>query len=290
MNKKKRTFLQRLTSKYRLVVMNDETFEEQLSFRLSRMNVYIVLSTTLVLLSIFIVCCLIFTPLKQWIPGYLGNVNQYNLVKKNLLLADRIDSIEQANEQNYKYINNIKKIMTGDFQIQQVGNFIDSTKNYDSVDLKLIGNADSQNRAEYENADILNLKQQNDKEKTKINLYFFKPIEGLVTNHFNYATSHFGIDIGAKENTPIKSTLDGIVVYSGWSNEDGNVIAVQHENNLITFYKHNSQLLKKIGTFVSAGDAIAIVGNTGETSYGPHLHFELWKNGKPLNPVEYITF
>ncbi len=290
MKKKERTLLKKLTSKYRLIVMNDETFEEQLSFRLSRMNVYIIMSTVLVLLTLCIVALIIFTPLKLWIPGYTGNDNQYSLRKKNILLTQRIDSIEQVNDANYKYIQNIKKIMNGDFVIQQATNYVDSTRNFDSIDLNEIGSADSQNRKEYENADLLAINKSNIANTTKLNLYFFKPIEGIITNKFNYNTQHNGVDVAAKENTPIKATLDGIVVYAGYSNDDGYMICVQHENNILSFYKHNSTLLKKVGNFVTAGDAIAIVGNTGEYTTGPHLHFELWQNGKPLDPSVFITF
>ena len=127
--------------------------------------------------------------------------------------------------------------------------------------------------------------------KVEINkLHFYCPLRGAVTNRFDASGNHYGVDIVSNLNEPILSILDGTVVFSGWTLEAGYIIGIQHRNNLISIYKHNSQLLKEMGNRVRAGEAIAIIGNTGEYTTGPHLHFELWHNGKPLNPNDYIVF
>jgi murein DD-endopeptidase MepM/ murein hydrolase activator NlpD len=123
-----------------------------------------------------------------------------------------------------------------------------------------------------------------------VNEYFFPPIDGIVTRKFNRNIDHFGVDIVTKSNEPVKAAADGTVVMADWTQESGNVIAIQHRGNIITIYKHNSALLKKVGNFVNSGEVIAIIGNTGELTTGPHLHFELWYNGNPVNPEEFISF
>ena len=121
-------------------------------------------------------------------------------------------------------------------------------------------------------------------------LHFFTPLKGLVTNHFNLSENHYGIDIVSKPDEVILAVLDGTVTLSAWTLETGYIIEIQHSANLISVYKHLSQRLKETGSKVRAGEAIAIIGNTGELSSGPHLHFELWRNGIPLNPESYIMF
>ena len=122
-------------------------------------------------------------------------------------------------------------------------------------------------------------------------LYFTPPLRGgYITAEFQPSKKHYGIDITAPKNTPIQSAMDGTVIISDWTLETGNIIGIQHKNNLVSFYKHNSVLLKKVGSFVKAGEAVAIIGNTGQLSDGPHLHFEIWHNSQPVNPTNYINF
>jgi murein DD-endopeptidase MepM/ murein hydrolase activator NlpD len=122
------------------------------------------------------------------------------------------------------------------------------------------------------------------------NYLFFSPVKGMVTSSFNSVDEHYGVDVAAKKDEFIKSTLDGTIVFAGFTSGDGYVVEVQHENNLMSIYKHNSQILKKAGDKVKSGEPIAVIGNTGESSKGPHLHFELWHNGLPINPEEFIIF
>ena len=119
---------------------------------------------------------------------------------------------------------------------------------------------------------------------------FYKPVDGVITDFFDSKQKHFGIDLVAKENARVSSVLNGTVVLSSWTYETGHVIGIQHDNGYFSLYKHNSVILRSVGDFVSAGEHIAIVGDSGNLSSGPHLHFELWQHGMPVNPVNYILF
>jgi len=276
-----------LTSRYRLVVMNDDTFEEQYSFKLSRINLYILLSIILVILNIIIVSAIVFTPIKEYIPGY-ADVN----LRRNLtMLKLKVDSMDVELQQKDLYVSNIRNIIAG--KVDTGVTFIDSIPANFEIEHNKISQEDSLLRAEMESEDnfrILFTGTEFAKQKTIEDYYFFPAIKGFITSDFDVSTGHYGIDVVAPENESIKSTLDGIVIQSSWTLDSGYVIAIQHESNLVSFYKHNSVLLKKVGTFVHAGDVIAIIGSSGEMTTGPHLHFELWHRGTPLNPSDYIVF
>ncbi len=289
MNKQKRNkFFQKLKVKYRLVLMNDETLEEKLSFRLSRLNVFVVVGTIMILLIIGTTFIIAFTPLREYIPGY----SDVGSKKRVVQLLVRVDSLESALKQNYKYLENINNIM--DNRISGNENLVkpkENSYNYDTITL-LKSKEDSVLRMEIESDNQYNIGiYQDQKQLNSIkNFYFFVPLKGEVTNNFSIKDHHYGIDIVTAPNETIKSTLDGMVIFSAWTLETGYIIAIQHQGNLISVYKHNSVLLKKEGMFVKAGEAIAYVGNTGELTSGPHLHFELWYNGNPVDPKEYISF
>ena len=149
---------------------------------------------------------------------------------------------------------------------------------------------DSQFRKDFEESELTFLTVRNPISHDLEGQYFYSPIEGMVTTVFNIREEHYGIDIVSKSNEPVKSVADGTVIFGDWTQESGNVIYIQHRDNTISVYKHNSALLKKVGNFVSSGDVIAIIGNTGEFTTGPHLHFEMWYNGNPVDPEEFISF
>lgn len=281
--------IHKLTSKYRLVIMDEETFEEQTSFLLSRINVYIFVSTVLVLVVAGVVSTIIFTPIKAYIPGYSDEVK----TKKALtILKYRIDSLEELNDTRELYLQNIRNMVEGKVDTE-TSDAVNQRIKVDTSQLSRTSIEDSLLRMEMEQEEKFSIVPSNKKRATQLSItdfYFFPPIRGLVTNEFNPNESHNGIDIVAPENETIKATLDGYVIFADWTVETGYVIAIQHENNLVSFYKHNSVLLKKTSNFVKAGDAIAIIGNSGELTSGPHLHFELWYNGIALNPKEYIIF
>lgn len=277
---------------YRLVVMNDETFAEVGSYRLTLLNVYVFVSTMLVLVATLVVLAIVFTPLKKYIPGYAvagdGKLTIEHLDRK-------VQGLEKQLEAQRQYSDNFRKILVGDVEKAEdvdksVTEQLDTFKEVDISEEELalredlakekIGAATLGPRtASFVPRDIP-LEQ----------MYFTPPLNGAISADFKPEDNHLGVDILAPKNTPIKAAMDGFIFFSDWTLETGNTIGIQHNNNAITFYKHNSVLLKKAGNYVKAGEAVAIIGNTGTLSDGPHLHFELWHKGKPVDPKEYINF
>jgi murein DD-endopeptidase MepM/ murein hydrolase activator NlpD len=288
--KKKQKLLDRLKIRYRMVVMRDDTFEEKLVLRLSRLNVLIVavaLSVVIIFLTTFIIA---FTPLREYIPGY----GSEQTTRENLLMLTlRADSLDQALSDKDEFIVNIKNILEGHGSDMDNPTRPDSMRNYSDVNYRPTAE-DSMLRKEFEQSDY-SLATAGEPVQSSAgsiaSFFFFVPLKGIISNGYNASTNHYGIDIvTANRDDAVKATLDGTVIFSSWSLEAGNVIVIQHSSNLLSVYKHNSVLLKKQGTSVRAGEAIAIVGNTGEQTTGPHLHFELWFNGAPVNPRQYIAF
>ena len=292
----KKKWLIKLKNKYRLVIMNDDTFEEKLSFRLSRLNVFVAIGATSIFLIFFFFFIIAFTPLREYIPGYTNlklNKESYN----NLL---KIDSLENEVRSRELYFKNLKLILSGQAIIDSVTPYTkDTSKKYSNITI-IKSKEDSILRKQIESENKYDLSSQdltleNNTTNQNINssisgFFYFTPLKGLVINGFDASKNHYGIDIAGKKNDVIKSVLNGTVIFSNWTLETGYIIGIQHQHNLISVYKHNSALLKKTGDYVKAGDAIAFIGNSGELSSGPHLHFELWYNGSPVNPKDYITF
>jgi len=288
-DKIKKNFFENLRNKYRLVVLNDETFEERISVKLSRMNVYIATSTLFLLMLIGVLLLIINTPLKEYLPGY-GDMEFREQLK---VVRNETDSLAILVKRQDAYINSIKKIVNEDFANDSINQITtDEKKDYSDIDIERVSKKDSLLRAEVEEQLRYSLANVGDAiiEEDTIETNYFPPIEGYVTSEFEPEKEHFGIDLVAPLNSPIKAVLPGTVVISNWTVETGYVIGIQHNNNILSFYKHNSILLKKVGNFVKAGDVIAIVGESGEQSTGPHLHFELWQNKSPVNPRNYIAF
>jgi len=293
MAKKQRKFINKLRNKYRLVVMQDDTFEEKASFKLSRINVILLLSALFVLFTAMIFALIVFTKLKEYIPGY-GDVT---LRQDYIELSSRTDSIQHALNIREMYWTSIGNVLSGQSDTSAILIINDSINaNYDSVTTDFVSVDDSVLRAEYtpEGIDLTSptvISDNNSFITSDIKeIHFFTPIDGFITAEFDVTTEHLGIDLGAPENEPIKATLDGVVLVADYTIETGHTIGIQHDNNLMSFYKHNSVLLKKVGNFVKAGEVIAIIGSSGELTTGPHLHFELWHNGVPLNPQDYVIF
>jgi murein DD-endopeptidase MepM/ murein hydrolase activator NlpD len=283
-NKETTSFINRLKNKYRLVILNDDTFEEKLSLRLSRLNVFIVTGATAFLLIAGTILLIALTPLKEYIPGYAST----NLKREVLSLAIKADSMEAQLLYTDKYMNNITRILRGESMEEVLNDTIASGGL--SVDQRalLSSKEDSIMRLMVEEEDRFNLARSS---TDQLKLFaFFPPLKGIVTNGFNLQGDHLGVDIVAPENTPVKTCLAGTVIFAGWTSETGHVIAIQHTQDLVSFYKHNAALLKKQGDQVKTGEAIAILGKTGHLSTGPHLHFELWYNGTAVNPENYISF
>ncbi len=291
MAKEKKENKGRLRKKYRLVVYNNENYEEKAHFKFTLMNFFNIVIISSVLLIVLVTYLIAFTPLREYIPGY----TDVSLNRRVYEMERRADSMELVFKQKDLYINNLKKIIMGDdFETDSVNSLLtkSSSTNFNNITDKK-SKEDSLFRIEYENATRNNLFKQDviDDVPSDYKLVsFFSPMVGIVTNHFNREEKHFGIDIVSDNNSVIKATADGTVIYSDWTVENGYCIGIQHNGNLFSIYKHNAVLLKDDGDFVSAGEPIALYGNSGSMSTGPHLHFELWYNGTPLNPEDFISF
>ncbi len=288
----------KLKHTYRLVVMRDESFEEVGSYRLTRLNIYLLVSTLVVATAFFVILFIIITPAKQLIPGY-GDVNLRDDAE---VLAKRIQDLEEQNKANETYIESVQRLFASNFETEDGVPTIDSSQvTPDSLlNLERI-EEDEELRIAVESNELIKVPTllDGEDESNKYNrarsipleqLYLIAPLRGEISYGFRQDKGHYGVDILAPRNTPIKSIMDGVVIQSDWTMETGKTIAIQHQNNVVSFYKHNSALLKKTGETVKAGEAIAIIGNTGTLSSGPHLHFELWNNGKPVDPADYISF
>ena len=291
MAKEKKKLRDKLRKKYRIVVYNNDTYEEKIHFKFTLLNFFNILVFSSVLLIVLVTYLIAFTPLREYIPGY----TDVSLNRRVYEMEQRADSLETVFHQKDLYINNLKKIIMGeDFENDSINSLLTKTSNTDFSNIKdKKSKEDSLFRVEYETETRNNLfKQEIIKDNpTKYKLVsFFSPMNGIITNHFNREEKHYGVDLVADNNSVIKSTADGTVIYSDWTVENGYCIGIQHNGNLFTIYKHNAVLLKDDGDFVKAGEPIAIYGNSGSMSTGPHLHFELWYNGTPLNPEDYISF
>ncbi len=286
-----RKWYYKLRSKYRMVIFNDETFEERFIFRLTRLNVLSVFISLGIIFTSLTFILIIYTPIKEYIPGYPSDYQRESLIKLNVLA----DSLQNELTSKDIFFESIKNIVEGKDFVEEPELQTTENKSYDSIKLKS-SIEDSLLRLEFESQNLHNLyisetTETTEKDLVSIrNLSFYPPVEGIVTSKFDLSENHFGIDIVSKHNSAIKAILDGTVIFSGWTLETGYIVALQHEQNIISFYKHNSVLLKKQGEIVSAGEPIAIIGESGEISTGPHLHFELWHNGTPVNPADYIIF
>ncbi len=282
--------LRRIRDKYRLVLLNEETLEERISFKLSRLNVFVAIGLMSIILVFITTYIIAFTPLKEYIPGYTDVTLQRRIYELQL----RSDSVAFAMRSQEKYLESLKKVLGGNIPNEREMVAVDTAKSKNYINIKdRRSPEDSILRTEYDNANKYNLFKTDKtagKGSTMRNLTFFSPIKGTITSEFDPLRKHFGIDVVAARDEVIKSVQDGTVVFSGWTVETGYVIAIQHPGNIISVYKHNSVLLKKEGNIVHAGETVAIIGETGELSTGPHLHLELWINGIPVNPKDYIVF
>ena len=291
MDKEKKKLKDRLRKKYRIVVYSHDTYEEKVHFKFTLLNLFNAVIVSSVLLIVLVTYLIAFTPLREYIPGY----TDVSLNRRVYEMEQRADSLEMVFKQKDLYINNMKRIIMGDdFDSDSINSLLTKSSNTDFSNItNKKSKEDSIFRIEYENEtrnNLFNHSLTNDITSDYKLVSFFSPMTGIVTSHFNREEKHYGIDIVANNNSVIKAIADGTVIYSDWTVEYGYCIGIQHNGNLFSVYKHNAVLLKDDGDFVSAGEPIAIYGNSGSMSTGPHLHFELWYNGTPLNPEDYISF
>jgi murein DD-endopeptidase MepM/ murein hydrolase activator NlpD len=283
-HKKKGKLKQKLTDKYRLVVLNENTFEERFSLKLSVLNIFVlggVLSFLLILVTTFIIT---FTPIKEFIPGYSSTELKIQATK----LALQTDSLKRKLDVLYNYTAALQPILTGEIK----GGIIDSIhKDTEIIIIEdSLFNASREDSIFREKIDSQDRFPIQNNAASNVKIVFFAPLNGIISQDFDSKTKHLAVDIVAKKNAPVKATADGTVIFSGWTTETGNVIILKHAYDYISVYKHNGNLLKQQGDFVKSGEVIASVGSTGELTTGPHLHFELWSDGYAVNPTNLIDF
>ncbi len=280
---KKDKIKQKLTYKFRLVILNEDTFQERFSMKLSRLNVFVfggLFSILLVSSTIFLIA---FTSLKEFIPGYSST----KLKRQATRMTYETDSLKQQIRVLQKYTNSIQAVLKGDIKPEKMDSIYTDIKkgkiNHEELNAS---KEDSLFREKIESKDRFPLYDGVEKAKN----IFFAPITGNLSETFNGDDKHYGVDVVAELGTPVKAIADGTVILSEWTADTGYILTVQHTNDFISVYKHNGSLLKEQGEQVKSGEAIANVGSTGELTTGPHLHFELWNKGIPVNPQDYIDF
>jgi murein DD-endopeptidase MepM/ murein hydrolase activator NlpD len=283
-DKKKRNW----RDKYRFSVINDHTLEEVWRIILTRYNAFLLITFLLLFIIWGTGTLIALTNLREFIPGY-PDVN----MRRNILMsAIRLDSLDRELKLRDKYFDNLNAIISGN-QPVDIFSGQDTTNNYKSIKFNTSPN-DSSLRAHVEKEEKYNLTlgpSSSESVSGLANLHFFAPVKGIVSGKYDIRTKHFGTDIVTKPKALVSAVLDGTVIFTGWTMETGFVIEVQHPNNIISVYKHNASLLKETGDLVHAGDVISVVGDSGERfTSGPHLHFEIWYKGSPLDPEKHILF
>ena len=283
--KQNKSFLKRIFNDYKVVISSEDTFEEKFSFKANKINALIIMLVYSIILISFTISIVFFTQLREMVPGYSST----DLLNRAIYLTKKTDSLEQQIALNNKFYKSIEDVLSGNIDelVPRDELSVDSSlTNSDFVTVSP-NSQDSILRKYVENEDKFNLTNN---ELIIENKMFFSPIKGEITQSFNFNENHFAIDIAADIGTPVKSVLDGKIVFSEWSLETGYVVVIDHGENIISVYKHNSKILKEQNDFVQAGEVIAYSGNQGNLSTGPHLHFELWKNGTPIDPEPLLNF
>ena len=283
--KENKGFFKKLFNDYKVVVSSEDTFEEKLAFKASKINAFLLMLAYSAILILFTISIVFFTELRELVPGYSSS----DLLNRAVYLTQKTDSLERQIELNNKFYKSIEDVLSGkiDEFIPRENISVDSTISESLALTILPSSEDSILRKYVENEDKFNLTKN---ELVIENKMFYSPIKGDITQSFNFEENHFAVDISADVGTPVKSILDGKILFSEWSVDTGHVIIIDHGDNIISVYKHNSKLLKEQNDYVQAGEVIAYSGNQGNLSSGPHLHFELWNNGTPIDPEPLLNF
>ena len=281
--KEKKPFKQRLLNKYRLVVLNESTYEERLSYKLSRLNIFLLISLVATMIVVSTISLIAFTSIKEYIPGYDSTALRTNAVHN----IEVLDSLVRVIEKNQDYINSIGAVILGETTRLEVQKEVGASR----IDISNI-----EFRTNEEDSLLRKLVEQEDKfnvlesASSKVKFVLINPLFGQVTSRFDYSIKHFGTDIAVPTNSPVKSVANGTVVLAEWTIQTGFVVVIEHPYGLTSVYKHNESGLISQGELVESGQVIALSGNTGELTTGPHLHFELWRDGSPVNAEDYISF
>lgn len=282
---KRKKLIKKLKSRFRLTVLNENTFEEKLSYSLTPLNLIIMFGGMLIVFGTLIYLLVAFTPLKNYvIPDYAAT----EFREEARIARLTADSLLEVSRKNEKYFNDLRVVLAGG-SLSNASDSIpletqDASLNYavSDVDEAMRQKLSEQDRFSIEAID-------NEKERRK-GVILFKPVNGTILSPFDPKAGHYGIDLVAPKDDPVKAVLDGTVIAASFTADDGNIVSIQHNNNIISVYKHNAVLLRKVGDRVKAGESIAFIGDSGENSEGPHLHFELWENGAPVNPALFMSF
>lgn len=284
-NKDTRKLRKKLLHKYRLVILNEDTFEERFAIKLTRLNVFVIMSILTIFLIISTTLLIAFTPLREYIPGYSSTALKKNATRLNY----KTDSLEQIITINDEYINSIKRVLTGEVNTADFNN--DSIIEAAELDISAFNinpsKEDSLLREKVDKEDKYSLFES---ATSRVNFVLFPPVTGTISEGYNAQEKHYAIDIVVPKDTPIKATGEGTVIFAEWTTQTGYVLLLDHGNGLLSVYKHNASLTKEQGDLVKSGEVVAISGNSGEFTTGPHLHFELWKDGHPVNPSTFIDF
>ena len=284
--KPKKTFSNWLKERYLLIIRNEENFAEKRFLGFTYAKFFLI---SFIVFIVFMIMSLFLTEtiLEQWFdPRHAHTQNKKQLVT----LTMELDSLSEEVRKKDQFISLFRGFLTGDTDSASVDSFrqgVNLDRNF-SIDLSTAP-IDSQFRQEFEigeQADRISLIGNSE----LLEVFFFSPITGLISRKYNLQEDHFGVDIVSKRNEPVMSVASGTVILSSWTQDSGYVIAIQHSSDLISIYKHNAELLKKTGSFVNGGEVIAIIGNTGDLTDGPHLHFELWYKGNTVDPEDFVTF
>lgn len=278
-------FWRKWRAKYRFVILNEETFEERLSYKLSRLNVFLTVSISILLLITATFLVISQTSLKEYIPGYDSTALRRQAIRNN----DRLDSLQQALMRNQRYLLSMNQVLRGDLDLQELERQVAADSvfvDYSNIDFATSA-ADSLLREVVDQDEKYNVLETANQ---TIPFVLFTPAKGTISQHFDSAAAHYAVDIVTDKKTPVKAVAEGNVIFAGWTTETGYVIIINHPYNIISVYKHNASLNVGQGDTVQQGQVIAVTGNTGTMTTGPHLHFELWSNGFALNPTEFIEF
>jgi len=283
--KKDKKIAKKLLHKYRLVILNEDTFEERLSFKLTRLNVFVLTSILAILLVVSTIVLIAFTPLREYIPGYSSTALKLKATELNY----KTDSLQQIIAMNERYYSSIKRVLEGDVSTIEFNrdSIIEAAKT-DTTEISLAPNkADSLLREKVNKEDKYNLFES---AISSASFVLFPPVNGTISEAYNAEEKHYAVDLVVAKDSPIKATADGTVIFAEWTAETGFVVILEHREGLLSVYKHNASITKSQGDLVKSGEVIATSGNTGEFTTGPHLHFELWKDGYPINPTNFIDF
>jgi len=282
---KRQIIKQKLFTKNRLVILNEDTFEEIFSLKLNLMNVFVSVTTLTIFLIAVTTYIIAFTPLREYIPGYASG----SLKREAMQNAIKSDSLKKAIDVNNAYLASIKKVLSGDIDATRLSR--DSIKVPEQQDVQDVNLKPS--KAEQKLRDEVALEDKYnvfEKAEPKMGLVLFAPVKGHITENYNAKAKHFAIDVALAKDTPIKAVAAGTVILADWTPTNGNVIVLRHSDGIISVYKHAATLTKNQGDTVRPGEVIALAGSSGTQSTGVHLHFELWKDGYPINPTQFIDF